>query len=72
VIWFRCKMVNIKKTWNVYLTYNQFLKYGFRRAIVPSSPLKYAHVQHTRRSARSLQWPWNGNKGRWIYVEKMN
>jgi hypothetical protein len=29
VILFSYKMIHIKKIWNVYLTYNQFLKYGF-------------------------------------------
>jgi hypothetical protein len=35
-------MIHIKKNRNVYLTYNQLLKYGFRGAR-PFTPLKYAH-----------------------------
>jgi hypothetical protein len=39
-------MIHIKKIWNVYLTYNKFLKYGFREAITPWPSLKYAPVQN--------------------------
>jgi hypothetical protein len=31
VIWFHYKMIQIKNIWNVYPTYNRFIKYGFRR-----------------------------------------
>jgi hypothetical protein len=39
VIWFRYKTIHFKKNWKLYLTYNRFLKYGFRGgAIAPFPP----------------------------------
>jgi hypothetical protein len=58
VIWFRYKMNYIKKIWNVYLMYNQSLKYGFRGERSPlRTPLKYAHATGVRkRRTRVVRW----------------
>jgi hypothetical protein len=43
------KMIHIKKIWNVYLTYNQFLKYEFGGEAIAPFPLKYDHSSWTDR-----------------------